>query len=201
MYYIIIDLIGMFCIISFQLLLVQVHCLRSHLQKFRKLIEIQFQPGRSTTQVTVKVYKELQILTTCYNKIHDDGVMILTVNFTVFCLVLCLYGLIVEMANLTSLQTILLVCMTIDAILLITVSFGGMAKLHTESTQLKQLIDSRLVMAQKSKRNRRMLKMYSRSFKLLVIRVGTVFFFDRLTTFNIMNFSINALVNLLLLIN
>ncbi len=199
-YFSLIDAVCFYCIVAFQYLLVQVHCLRSHLKKFRDAIEVQLQPRRGPSQLDLTVYRELQILTTLYNRIHSDSVMVCAVNYAIFALVLCLYALISERAGLTYLQTIILVCISFDGGLLITVSFRGMAKLYSESVELKRLIDSQLVMAQRSKYNRRMVKMYSRSLKLLMIRVGTAFFFDRITTFIILNFCITALVNMLLVV-
>lgn len=200
LYYFLIDVIGFYCIVAFQFLLIQVQCLRSHLNRFRNAIEFQLQPGRDPSQIDLTVYRELQILTTYYNKIQEDAVIICVVNYTVFSLVLCLYALISEGEGLTYLQTTLLVCVVIDGFLLITVCFRVMAKLYTESVGLKRLIDSQLVVAQRDSYNRRMMRMYSRSFRFLMIRVGAVFFFDRFTTFNLLNFCINALVNMLLLI-
>lgn len=200
LYYILIDTIGFYCIVCLQFLLIQVHCIRSHLNRFINSIEIQLQPNRNISQIDLTVYRELQILTIYYNKIQQDAVIICVVNHAVFVLVLCSYALISEREGLTYLQTILLVCVAMDGFLLITVSFRDMAKLYAESVEVKQLIDSRLVVAQINKCNRKMTRMYSRSFRLLMIKVGTVFFFDRMTTFNILNFCINALVNMLLLI-
>lgn len=200
LYYIVIDVIGFYCIVAFQYLLVQVHCLRSHLKKFRNAIELQLQRSGDPSQINLTIYRELQILTTCYNRIHGDAVIICIVIFAIFALILCLYALICERASLTYLQTILLVCVTIDCILLFTISFRGMAKLYTGSVEVKRLIDSQLVMAQRRYHKRRMMRMYSRSLRLLMIKVGTIFFFDRLTTFNILNFCINALANMLLVI-
>lgn len=198
LYLSLIDAVGFYCIVSFQYLLVQIHCLRSYLKKFRNAIEMQLQFGQDPSKIDLTVYRELQILTSYYNKIQQDAVMICVMNYAMFGLVLCLYALISERAGLTFLQIIILVCIAFDGILLITVSFRGMAKLYTESVELKQLIDSQLVIAQTRIYNKRIMRMYSRSFRVLMIRVGSVVFFDRFTTFNILNFCIIALVNMLL---
>lgn len=200
LYYFLLDVIGFYCIIGFQFILIQVHCIRSLLRKFRKSIEIQLLPNHDPSQVNLAHYRELQILTICYNKIQEDSVLVCVVNYTLFALVFSMYALISERESLTYLQTILLGCVSIDCLLLITVCFRVMAKLYTESVEVKKLIDCQLVVAQRDSYNRRVIKMYSRSCRLLMIRVGGIFFFDRFTTFNLLDFCVNALVNMLLLI-
>lgn len=149
---------------------------------------------------SVKMFKEIQLLTFRYNRIHQGPLTLAVITLTAFVFIISFYAVIEMNKDLVLPMLFLYSGLAFNTVVIIIVNDG------TFKTGV--LMASKEVLAKVSNhaagsiilnKSRRLQTRYIRSWSLLKIYTGSVNFYEEETALILLNFNINQVVSLLML--
>lgn len=144
---------------------------------------------------TIKMFKEIQLLTTVYNLIHGS-ILSVAVTFFVTCnFIVATYALVGLYSEISLPEFIFFGFMVFDCFLCMLICDGGYKA--TVNNVAKDILAK--VHATVAPTNKPVMRLYLRSWPTAKIKLGNTNFYDKETPLNLIEFSIAQVVSLLLL--
>lgn len=147
------------------------------------------------TSGCIQMNKELQLLVTCYNKIHGDSLSVLSTIAVSGTFIVCTYAAISLHSEVRLVQLIRFIFFAVDTFIVILLCDSGFkSTVHTVSQDvMNKFRSSERFMKEPVTRR------HFRSWQSAKIRLGSTNFYDKSTPLNLINFCISQVVGLLLI--
>ncbi len=183
-------------------LFTSVHCysLINYINLFFKL---HLSNCRNNFDKSVKMFKEIQLLTFRYNRIHQGPLTLAVITLTAFVFIISFYS-VIDMSKDLSYPILFLYSgllgLVFNTVVIIIVNDGSFKTgVFMASKQVLDKVRNHAAGSLTLSKNKRLQSRYIRSWSVLKIFTGSVNFYEEKTALILLDFNINQVVNLLML--
>lgn len=207
--WLLLDNIGFFCFVVFELSLLPGFCFQFYMKFFRKsltasltqsnlhgILKVNQRPfSRKSNYI---MYREIQVLSRYYNLIQQDKIIIGILDIVLIAFIICFYALISNGSNVSIPHLFLFSSGLLNGFLGISVCFGTFGGVHGESLDTLAFLKSSII-PRVAPVEQKMLTKYVASLQPIKIRVGSVNYVDNMTPIVLLHFCFSQIVNLVMM--
>lgn len=201
--WLLLDMIGFFCFVVFEMSLLPGFCFRYYMKFFCKVVLRRFKHGqqnqiREQRNCVFPIYRQIQILSRYHNLIHQDAIVIGILDIVLLAFIICCYALISNGSEISIPHLFLFSSGLLNGFLGICICFGCFGKVYGDSVEVIAFLRSKILNRVAAK-DKKFMRRYVLSLQPIKVRVGNVLFVDNMTPIVLLHFCFSQIVNLLMI--